>query len=94
MHAVSLDAGHVTSHAATVPPSRCVRVYLGVEGDGTGIELRAYDVVSGEEIDRSNAQTSGEVRACATSTARSVRFEARATTGKLSGVLGERWSGR
>ncbi len=94
VHAVSLDAGHVTSHAATVPPSRCVRVYLGVEGDGTGIELRAYDVVSGEEIDRSNAQTSGEVRACATSTARSVRFEARATTGKLSGVLGERWSGR
>lgn len=94
VRAVTLDNGHVISHALAIAPGKCARVYLGVEGEGTGIELRAYDVVSGQEIDRGNGQTSAEVRACATSAARSVRVEAKATTGKLAGVLAERWSSR
>ena len=66
------------------------RVSAGVEGEGTGLELRMWDAVTGEELDRSHGQFSASVRACTASAARSVRVEARASAGKLDAVVGER----
>jgi hypothetical protein len=87
-----LDAAHQYVQNATVSPGQCLRVAIGVEGEGTGLEARLFDSVTGEEIDRAHGQTAGAVRACATSTTRTVRLEARATAGKLDVVLGERTS--
>ena len=75
---------------ANIAPGQCLRVAIGVEGEGTGLELRMFDAVSGDELDRSHGQISAGVRACAGSAARSVRVESRATAGKLSAVIGER----
>ena len=61
-----------------------------IEGEGTGLELRMFDAVTGDELDRSHGQLSAGVRACAGSSPRSVRVEARATAGKLEAVIGER----
>ena len=90
-HAV-LDAAHQYVQNATVAPGQCLRLALGVEGDGTGIEARLFDVVTGEEIDRSHGQTAAAVRACTTTATRTVRLEARATAGKLDAIVGERSS--
>jgi len=69
----------------------CVQVSAGAEGEGTGLELRAFDATSGEEIDRSHAEHAVSVRACAEPVAaRGVRFELRTTSGKLDAVVGER----
>ena len=85
-----LDSAHQYVQNATVAPGQCRRVAIGVEGEGTGLEARLFDVVSGEEIDRSHGQTSAGVFACATGATRTVRLEVRATAGKLDAVLGER----
>lgn len=89
-HAV-LEASKRFVHDANIPAAQCLRVLVGVEGEGTGLELRLFDAVTGEELDRSHGQLSAGVRACATASgARSVRVEARATAGKLDAILGER----
>ncbi len=88
-HAV-LDAAHQYVQNATVPPGQCLRVAIGVEGDGTGLEARLFDAVTGDEVDRSHGQNAASVRACATGTTRTVRLEVRATAGKLDAVVGER----
>jgi hypothetical protein len=75
---------------ANIAANSCLRITAGVSGDGTGLELRLFDAVSGEELDRSHGQTAASVRACASTGARSVRLEARATAGKLDAILGER----
>jgi hypothetical protein len=68
-----------------------VRVAIGVQGEGLGVELRAIDGSAGEEIDRSEAAHAASVRACAPAdAARTVRFEARASAGKLDAVIGAR----
>src|SRR5262249_54573577 len=87
---VALEPAKRATHAANLAPAQCLRVSRGVEGEGTGIELRLFDAVSGEELDRSHGQVSASVRACAGADARSVRAEARASAGKLDAVLGER----
>jgi hypothetical protein len=87
-----LDGAHQYVQNATVPPGQCLRVAIGVEGEGTGLEARLFDAVTGEEIDRSHGQTAASVRACATGATRTVRLEARATAGKLDAVVGERTS--
>ncbi|MDB4942105.1 MAG: hypothetical protein JWP97_1639 [Labilithrix sp.] len=86
----SLDASHQYVQNATVPPGQCLRVAIGVEGEGTGLEARLTDVASGEELDRAHGQTAGLVRACAGAAPRQVRLEVRATAGKLDAVLGDR----
>jgi hypothetical protein len=90
VHHAVLDAAHQYVHDANVPPGQCLRVAIGVEGEGTGLEARLFDAVTGEEMDRSHGQTAASVRACAAGTTRTVRLEVRATAGKLDAVLGER----
>jgi hypothetical protein len=78
-------------HDANIAAGQCLHVVVGVEGEGTGLELRMFDAVSGDELDRSHGQLAGSVRACAPpGEARSIRVEARATAGKLDAILGER----
>ncbi len=88
-HAV-LEPAKRYMHDANIAAGQCLRVSAGVEGEGTGLELRMWDAVTGEELDRSHGQFSASVRACTASAARSVRVEARASAGKLDAVLGER----
>ncbi len=91
--ALSLDSSRLVSWTENVPGGRCVAAAIGAEGEGAGIELRAIDAADGAEIDRSEATDGANVRVCAGAEARTVRFEARASTGKLDGVLGERSGG-
>jgi hypothetical protein len=88
-HAV-LDASHQYVQNASIAAGQCLHVAIGAAGDGTGLEARLYDAVSGEEIDRSHGQNALALRACAANAARTVRVEARATAGKLDAVIGER----
>ncbi len=88
-HAV-LEASRRFTHDANVAAHQCLQVALGVEGEGTGLEVRLFDAVTGEELDRSHGQLSASVRACAGDATRSIRVEARASAGKLDAILGER----
>ena len=89
-HAV-LDSAHQIVQNTSINAGSCLRVAIGAEGDGTGLEARLFDAVTGEEIDRAHGQNAASLRACAgSSAARSVRFEVRATAGKLDVVIGER----
>jgi hypothetical protein len=87
---LALDAGHVSTWTETVPAGRCVRVTIGVQGEGAGVDLRAFDGPD-IELDRAEAAHAAMVRACAYPEApRAIRFEARASAGRLDAVLGER----
>ena len=88
-HAV-LDSAHQLVQNTSIAAASCLQVAIGAEGDGTGLEARLFDVVTGEELDRSHGQNAGSLRACAASATRSVRIEVRATAGKLDVVIGER----
>jgi hypothetical protein len=86
---VSLDAWHVVSWSETVAAGKCTRVTVGGQGEGAGIDLRASDPGDGTEIDRCEAPHAASVRACAPSDAsKSVRFDARASAGRLDGIVG------
>ena len=90
IRALALDEAHVESFAETVPEGKCLRVVVGVEGEGAGASLRVLDA-SGEEIDRSESPHGAAVQVCAREDKpRPVRIEARASAGRLRGVLGER----
>lgn len=88
-HAV-LDASHQFVQTASIAANHCLRIAIGAEGEGTGLEARLFDAVTGEELDRSHGQNAASLGACATSSTRSVRIEARATAGKLDAIIGER----
>ena len=90
VHFTTLDGAHQYVQSAAVPPNQCLRFSFGVQGEGTGLEVRLFDAATNEEIDRSHGQTAAAVRACTTGAARNVRLEARATAGKLEAVVGER----
>jgi hypothetical protein len=79
---------------ANIAAGHCLQIAIGVEGEGTGLEVRLFDAVTGDELDRSHGQLSASVRACAGDAARSVRVDARATAGKLDAVIGERIVGQ
>jgi hypothetical protein len=88
---VQLDATHQFVHPASIPAGHCLRVAVGAEGEGTGLDLRIFDASDGEELDRSHGQTSAGVRACAPlGSARTVRVEARASAGKLEAIFAGR----
>lgn len=86
----TLDAAHQHVQNTSVPANHCLRVAIGVEGEGTGLEARIYDTTNNEELDRSHGQNAVTLRACAGPQTRSLRLEARATAGKLEAVIGER----
>jgi hypothetical protein len=88
---LSLDAARMSSWETPVPAGQCLRVAVGVEGEGTGIDLRVLDAATGDELDRSHAADAASVRACAgPGAARTVKVEVRATSGKLDAIVGER----
>jgi hypothetical protein len=87
---VVLDAAHQIVQNTSIPANSCLRIAIGAEGDGTGLEARLFDVAGGEEIDRSHGQNAASLRACSSGAARAVRFEVHATAGKLDAVIGER----
>jgi hypothetical protein len=92
---VTLDAAHELSWNETVPAGRCVRVTAGVQGEGSGVDLRASSPADGADIDRSQAAHAASVRACAPSEgSRPVKFDLRASAGKVDAVVGEQTSGR
>lgn len=86
----SLDAVHKYVQNAIVSPSSCLRIAIGIEGEGTGLEARLFDAGTGDELDRSHGQTAASVVACADAAARPVRLELRATAGKVDAIVGER----
>jgi hypothetical protein len=89
--ALTLDPDKLTVWTTSVAGGQCARTSVGAEGEGTGLELRAFDAASGDEIDRSHAERAVSARVCAPpSLPRSVRWELRTTSGKLDVVVGER----
>ncbi len=90
--AAQLDAAHAVSWTETVPAGKCLRVAVGTQGDGTGIELRLFDAATSEEIDRSHGARAASARACAAANARQVKIELTATSGKLDAEIGSRLS--
>jgi hypothetical protein len=92
---VSLDSAHERSWTESVVAGRCLRVTVGAEGDGAGLDLRASSPADATELDRSQAAHAVSVRACAPAdAARTVRFELRASAGRLDAVVGEQSSGK
>jgi hypothetical protein len=90
VRAATLDAAHSLSWTRAVDPGKCVRVTVGVEGDGAGVDLRAADATDDSDLDRGHAAFATTVRACAPNDSpRTVRFEARASAGKVDAVIGE-----
>ncbi len=90
----SLDPGRRISYGENLNAGQCVKVAVGVEGEGSGVELRVFDAGSSDELDRSVAEWSAAVRACASPTGpRSVRVEIRGTSGRLEAIVGERLTG-
>jgi hypothetical protein len=90
VRAISLDSSHLVSWTEGVPHSQCLRVAIGAQGEGAGVELRAFEGVD-LEVDRAHGAGSAAVRACARADApRVIRFEARASAGELDAIVGER----
>jgi hypothetical protein len=88
--AVSLDAASVVSWSETVPAGRCARWAAGVQGEGAGLELRAFDEMQ-VELDRAEGPSAAMVRVCSLAgSGRAVRLEIRASAGHVDAVVGER----
>ena len=64
VRAATLEEGKALSWVETAPPWGCLQVTAGAEGEGTGLELRAFDGATGDELDRSHAERAVSVRAC------------------------------
>jgi hypothetical protein len=87
---MTLDGGRLVSWSDSVPADRCVRATVGAQGDGAGLDLRAFDGTD-DEIDRSHGAHAASVRGCARPDAGGViRFELSVDAGRLDVVLGER----
>lgn len=85
-----LDATHRAAFEEKVPGGRCLAVAAGGEGEGGGLELRAFDAGTQEELDRDSGSLSAEVHVCAADKQpRTLRIEVRGV-GKLDVVVGER----
>jgi hypothetical protein len=88
---LSLDAARVVGWTENIPAGHCVRVTVGVQGEGAGVEVRAFDPGDGTDFDRSEAAHAASVRACAPQgIARDARFELRASAGHVNAIVGER----
>jgi hypothetical protein len=87
---VVLDASHQFVQNASINAGQCLRVAIGAEGEGTGLEARLFDATSGEEVDRSHGQNAVALHTCSDAGTRSLRIEARATAGKLDAIIGQR----
>ncbi len=91
VRAVSLDGAKVVTLDDTAPAGKCLRVGVGAEGEGSGIDVRLFDAGTNEELDRAHGSTAAAVRACADGAApRALKIEVRASAGKLEAVVGTR----
>jgi hypothetical protein len=90
LRSVGLSSSSLTAFEEDVAPGACLHAYLGAEGAGQGIELRAFDAKTSTEIDRGHGETSAAVYACATTAPLRVRFEAKTSMGELRAVVGLR----
>jgi hypothetical protein len=87
---VSLDADSLVSWTETVPAGRCARWAAGLQGEGAGLEMRAFDDAQGE-LDRAEGPGAAMIRVCSLpASARAVRIEMRASAGHVDAVVGER----
>jgi hypothetical protein len=87
---IPLDAASVVAWSETLPAGRCARLAAGIQGEGAGLEIRAFDETD-EELDRAEASGAATVRACAPpGLGRAVRFEIRASAGNVKAIVGER----
>jgi hypothetical protein len=94
VRAMALDSTRLSSFDEAVPAGKCVRVAVGADGPGTGVELRIFDKSVSDEVDRSHGERAAAVRACAPPAAAGVfRVELRATSGRVDVVVGERLGG-
>jgi hypothetical protein len=87
---LTLEQERVVGWAEIVAPARCVRVIIAVQGEGAGVDLQAVD--SGDEtvLDQAESAEAASVRACARGDGpRRVRFEVRASAGRLDALVGE-----
>ncbi|WP_394841570.1 hypothetical protein LZC95_31405 [Pendulispora brunnea] len=88
---VTLDPAKRTVYAVTAGAGQCLRVAVGIEGEGAGVELRLFDGGTSEELDRAAGEKGASARACASAaTPRSLRVEIRGTAGKPDAIIGER----
>ncbi|HEY8038339.1 MAG TPA: hypothetical protein VIF15_01035 [Polyangiaceae bacterium] len=92
VRSVALDPATGTSWTESVAAGRCVRVTVGAQGDGAGVDVRASDA-DGSDLDRSESAYAASVRACAPAdAARSVHFDVRASAGHVDALIGEQTS--
>jgi hypothetical protein len=90
----TLDSSRRAVYPVSVAAGQCLRVAVGIEGEGAGVELRLFDATTSDELDRAAAEKGAAARACAPATgARSVRVEIRSVAGKVEAVVGERLYG-
>jgi hypothetical protein len=91
---LALDPERVVAWVETVAPARCVRVVVAVQGEGAGLDLQARDTEDESVIDRAESAEAASVRVCAPSEiGRVVRYEARASAGRLDALVGETGGG-
>lgn len=90
LRAVALSPTSLTGFSEDVAPGSCLAAYLGIEGAGGGVTLRAVDEKTNEEIDRAHGDVSAGVLACATTKALRVKLEAHTSVGSAAGVVGLR----
>ncbi|MEO8800625.1 MAG: hypothetical protein ABI551_22235 [Polyangiaceae bacterium] len=85
-----VDATHRAVFEEKLRGGACLDVAAGGEGAGGGLELRAFDAGTQEELDRDSGSLSAEVHACtAENQPKTLRIEVRGV-GKLDVVVGER----
>ena len=85
---LALESARVVSWAEVVPPAACTRVFVAVEGEGAGVDLQAVDAEGEMVLDRAESAEAASVRACAQGKLpRRVRFEARASAGRLDALM-------
>lgn len=85
----AIDASRRESWESTIAVNTCLLTTAGSEGDGTGLTMEAIDATTGDIIDRGAGAHATGVRACARGAPRRVRYEVRASAGKLDTVAGE-----
>ncbi len=85
----TVDGARVERFDVALPPQTCATWALGVEGEGTGIQVAVLDATTGDELERAAGPTSTQVRACTGAAARKVRVEVGATAGKLDVIVAE-----
>jgi hypothetical protein len=87
----SLDSARVERWEETIPLSQCLKVGIGIDGEGGGLTVRAFDTQTGDELDRAHGQRATQIRACASAVGpRRVRIETAIAGGKVDVVAGAR----